>query len=89
MVTSGATFTGTCYCENGQASSLESACSTDGDHNCETCDSGFTKVEKASSSYCVATECFCDGSSVDLVGIAKWDKKFQTADEVPKNRCFL
>ena len=78
---SGGTYTGECFCENGDTS-RDSACPINGDHFCESCDAGFIKIPRSyeqtpvgssqltneKSYFCGIEECACeDGSGV--VGI--------------------
>ena len=68
IVPEGGTFSGGCYCENGIARIGDHPCPINGDHYCETCDPGFTKMTNVDSTFCVSTECVCENNSVGVVG---------------------
>ena len=49
IVVAGGTFSGACYCENGQGRKGDHPCPTNGDHYCDICDPGFTRITNAGS----------------------------------------
>ena len=49
IIVAGGTFSGACYCENGQGRKGDHPCPTNGDHYCDICDPGFNRITNAGS----------------------------------------